>query len=95
VFDISPSVTYTLVGPPCSPPKPATVWPNPKNWVGWKVGVWGSGPPPPPDGGDGVLTPVNLGPGTTITFNDVNDFVVLSWNGTDWVIIESSGIVVA
>ena len=47
------------------------------------------------DGGDGVLTPANLGPGATITFNDVNDFVVLSWNGTDWVIIESAGIVVA
>jgi hypothetical protein len=47
------------------------------------------------DGGDGILTPANLAAGTTITFNDANDFVILSWNGTDWVVIENSGTTVA
>jgi hypothetical protein len=47
------------------------------------------------DGGDGVLTPTNLAAGTTITFNDANDFVILSWNGTDWVVIENSGTTIA
>jgi hypothetical protein len=47
------------------------------------------------DGGDGVLTPANLAAATTITFNDVNDFVILSWNGTDWVVIENSGTTIA
>jgi len=40
------------------------------------------------DGGDGTLTPTNLASGTTITFADAGDFVLLIWNGTDWVAIE-------
>ena len=40
------------------------------------------------DGGDGTLTPTNLSGGTTITFADAGDFVILAWNGTDWVAIE-------
>jgi hypothetical protein len=40
------------------------------------------------DGGDGTLTPVNLAGGTTITFADAGDFVVLRWDGTEWVVIE-------
>ena len=47
------------------------------------------------DGGDGTLTPANLDGGTTITFNDAGDYVVLIWNGTDWVVIENSGATVA
>jgi hypothetical protein len=41
------------------------------------------------DGGDGTLTPTNLDAGTTITFADAGDFVLLMWNGTDWVVIDS------
>lgn len=40
------------------------------------------------DGGDGTLTPVSLSGGTTITFSNVGDFVVLRWNGTAWAVIE-------
>lgn len=40
------------------------------------------------DGGDGTLTPVNLANGTTITFADAGDYVVLVWNGSDWVPVE-------
>lgn len=47
------------------------------------------------DAGDGVLTPTSLSGGTTITFNDVNDFVVLQWNGSAWTVKENVGCVVA
>jgi hypothetical protein len=40
------------------------------------------------DGGDGTLTPTSLSGGTTITFADVGDFVILCWNGTAWAAIE-------
>lgn len=46
------------------------------------------------DGGTGTLTPANLAGGTSITFDDVADFALLSWNGTDWVVIESSGVTI-
>lgn len=47
-------------------------------------------------GGNGVLTPANLeGASTTVTFNSPGDYVVLGWNGTDWVVVENSGVVVA
>jgi hypothetical protein len=47
-------------------------------------------------GGDtGVLTPTNLGAGTTITFNDVGDSVTLQFIGTDWWVISLRGAVVA
>lgn len=41
------------------------------------------------DAGDGTLTPTHLSGGTTITFADAGDFVVLCFDGTDWVMIES------
>lgn len=41
------------------------------------------------DGGDVVVTPANLAGGTTITFADAGDFVLLIWDGTDWVMIEA------
>lgn len=40
------------------------------------------------DGGDGTLTPTNLSGGTTITFADLGDYVILAWNGTAWVAVE-------
>lgn len=46
-------------------------------------------------GGDAVITPANLASGTTITMNDANDYVVLLWNGTDWVVIENIGCTIA
>jgi hypothetical protein len=45
------------------------------------------------DAGDATLTPTNLDAGTTITFADAGDFVVLMWNGTDWVLIDSGNLV--
>jgi hypothetical protein len=47
-------------------------------------------------GGDtGVLTPANLGSGTTITFNAVGDSVTLQFIGADWWVIGFRGAVVA
>lgn len=43
----------------------------------------------------GILTPDNLGAGTTITFNDVGDSVTLQFIGTDWWVIGLRGAVVA
>lgn len=40
------------------------------------------------DGGSMVLTPTNLSGGTTITFTSVGEYVILQWNGTDWVVLE-------
>ena len=45
------------------------------------------------DGGDGTLTPTSLSGGTNIVFDAVGDMVLLVWNGTAWVVIESSGTV--
>ena len=47
-------------------------------------------------GGDtGVLTPANLGSGTTVTFNAVGDSVTLQFIGTDWWVVGFRGAVVA
>lgn len=46
-------------------------------------------------GGDGVVTPTSLSGGTTITFNDANDYVELIWNGSAWVVLENSGTTIA
>jgi hypothetical protein len=47
-------------------------------------------------GGDtGVLTPTNLGSGTTITFNAIGDSVTLQFAGTDWWVVGFRGAVVA
>jgi hypothetical protein len=40
------------------------------------------------DGGTGILTPSNLSGGTTITFADAGDFVILCFDGTNWVALE-------
>ena len=36
------------------------------------------------DGGDGTLTPTNLGNGTTITFDDVGDSAFLLFTNSAW-----------
>jgi hypothetical protein len=40
------------------------------------------------DGGDGTLTPTSLAGGTTITFSNAGDYVILRWSGTAWAVIE-------
>ena len=48
------------------------------------------------DGGDGTLTPTTLAGGTTITFNDVGDGVVLVYGETaGWVVVGSNGVTIA
>lgn len=47
------------------------------------------------DGGDGTLTPAGLTGGTTITFNDVGDSVILLFLGTTWRILSNFGATVA
>jgi hypothetical protein len=47
-------------------------------------------------GGDtGILTPTNLGAGTTITFNAVGDACILQFLGSDWWAISLRGAVLA
>lgn len=47
-------------------------------------------------GGDtGILTPTNLGAGTTITFNAIGDACVLQFLGTEWWAISLRGAVLA
>jgi len=41
------------------------------------------------DGGDGTLTPANFVDGTTVTFADVGDYVVLMYTEAGWRAIES------
>jgi hypothetical protein len=48
------------------------------------------------DGGDATLTPATLAGGTTITFNDVGDSVVLIYNTTGgWAVLSNNGATVA
>ena len=43
----------------------------------------------------GVLTPTNFGNGTTLTFNNVGDSVVLQFIGTDWWVVSINGAAIA
>jgi hypothetical protein len=43
----------------------------------------------------GILTPANLGNGTTITFNNVGDSVQLQFIGTNWWVTSLNGAVIA
>ena len=48
------------------------------------------------DGGDGTLTPTTFANGTTMTFGDAGDTVMLVYNSTlGWTIVSNSGVVVA
>jgi hypothetical protein len=46
-------------------------------------------------GGNGVLTPTSLIGGTTITFADVGDCVLLLYTASGWAIISNNGAAVA
>ena len=46
-------------------------------------------------GDTGILTPTNLGAGTTITFNAIGDACVLQFLGTDWWAVSLRGAVLA
>lgn len=46
-------------------------------------------------GDTGILTPTNLGAGTTITFNAVGDACILQYLGTDWWAVSLRGAVLA
>jgi hypothetical protein len=47
-------------------------------------------------GGDGVVTPATaFAGGTTATFNDAGDYLVLLWSGAAWVVLENSGVTIA
>ena len=47
------------------------------------------------DGGDGTLTPTTLAGGTTITFNDVGDGVVLVYGTAGWVVVGNNVATIA
>ena len=47
------------------------------------------------DGGNGTLTPTTLAGGTTITFNDVGDGVVLVYGTAGWVVVGNNGATIA
>lgn len=47
------------------------------------------------DGGDGTLTPANFANGTTITFADVGDSVMLQFLDGSWWVISNNGATVA
>ena len=47
------------------------------------------------DGGDGTLTPTTRAGGTTITFNDVGDGVVLVYGAAGWVVVGNNGATIA
>jgi hypothetical protein len=47
-------------------------------------------------GGDGVVTPATaFAGGTTATFNDAGDYLILQWSGTAWFVQENSGVTIA
>ena len=48
------------------------------------------------DGGDGTLTPTTFANGTTITFNDVGDSVMLVYNSiVGWALVANTGATIA
>jgi len=47
------------------------------------------------DGGNGTLTPATLAGGTTITFADVGDGVVLVYGTAGWVVVGNNGATIA
>ena len=48
------------------------------------------------DGGDGTLTPTTFANGTTMTFDDAGDTVMLVFNSTiGWTIVSDNGVTVA
>lgn len=47
------------------------------------------------DGGNGTLTPANFGNGSTITFNDAGDSVMLQFLDGNWWLVSNNGCIVA
>ena len=47
------------------------------------------------DGGDATLTPTTLAGGTTVTFNDVGDGVVLVYGAAGWAVVGNNGATIA
>ena len=47
------------------------------------------------DGGSAVLTPTLFADGTTITFTNVDEFVILMYTATGWTVVAKNGAVVA
>ena len=46
-------------------------------------------------GGNLTLTPTSLSGRTTITFSAAGNYVVLGWDGTNWLVVEANGVVIA
>jgi len=43
-------------------------------------------------GGDAVVTGAFAGTANTLTFNDAGEYVLLEWNGTDWIALEIGSV---
>lgn len=46
-------------------------------------------------GGNAVVTPANLAGGTTLTFDNAGEWVLLRWNGSEWRMIDVNGVALA
>lgn len=47
-------------------------------------------------GGNGVVTPATaFAGGTTATFGDAGDYLILQWSGSAWLVLENSGVAIA
>lgn len=47
------------------------------------------------DGGDGTLTPANFADGTTITFSNIGDMVLLRWTVDGWTVLKRGNVATA
>lgn len=47
------------------------------------------------DGGDGTLTPATFADGTTITFSNIGDMVLLRWTSSGWTVLKRGNVATA
>jgi len=47
------------------------------------------------DGGDATLTPASFTGGTTLTFADIGDSVLLQFVGSAWYVVSTNGVAIA
>ena len=48
------------------------------------------------NGGNAVVTPATaFAGGTTATFQDATDYLILQWNGSSWIVLENYGVTIA
>jgi predicted RecA/RadA family phage recombinase len=47
------------------------------------------------DGGDGTLTPATFADGTTITFSNIGDMVLLRWTASGWTVLKRGNVATA